>query len=730
MISSNTRASRSRYSSPAAQGAHAATPTPAPGPGPGSSLAPWSSPLQLSKNSGNEGSKSLMQRWLEPSLQSKPSFEEAGLVRHGVLENMAPLGSLPKAKKNGTENGGSGARKIALKTSAVAKAAKQAREANDSGTDTTEPTNRRLASAPPPSRRSVPTKGGDDDDDDDYNPKGAARRRNARRASSIPNGRASDDKAQQETSSAESNNKSRRSRSVSKILVSAAQEMKPEDKASAEKAIEAAIEEALKHYQYPTAWALRTLYEEKAGDKAFETMITDIFSQAADEESLSEFARQVEEKTREGKRDNEGCYYSVPPPTDGKPSANRAKVASSTELPHQDQEQDLDGKANVNHGEQGSEGDEAGKAAKRASDKAASTGGDETRAAKKAKTSHIGDEDAPSKGAAATTATTATAVGVDGTAGSSAAGAAATATTASSTAQDAAADAGADTANTTQTPSRKRRRRDSASSDSSLSSAMSLPSPEARRTSLSPLLRRGATPAGTTSTSAGARRSKPQDAPKSTKPQPINTRGKSVASSDSASASASASEPNSPTASLANTSTKHHRSAHDSMPGRLAASGSASASASELFPNLQARAAGKGAKDSKASKASKDSPDTVDSPMQDVDIEVIFNRRRDAQRITNGYTAAESSVRGPRQRRDATPVRKTRKTRQSLTTPYTTRTTRSATKKPNDDVDTTLSPVALSFHNDDGSTTAGSRAVTPGAQKQGKKSKGLRVKSS
>ncbi len=167
------------------------------------------------------------------------------------------------------------------------------------------------------------------------------------------------------------------------------------------------------------------------------------------------------------------------------------------------------------------------------------------------------------------------------------------------------------------------------------------------------------------------------------------------------------------------------------MPGRLAASASASASASELFPALQSRAAGKGAKESKAaSSQSKDSPDTVDSPMQDVDIEAILQRRWDAQRITNGYTAADSSVRGPRQRRDATPVRKTRKTRQSLGTPYTTRTTRSATKRPNDDVDTTVSPVPLSFHNDDGSTTTGSRAVTPSAQKQGKKTKGLRVKSS
>jgi len=164
------------------------------------------------------------------------------------------------------------------------------------------------------------------------------------------------------------------------------------------------------------------------------------------------------------------------------------------------------------------------------------------------------------------------------------------------------------------------------------------------------------------------------------------------------------------------------------MPGRLAAS--------ELFPNLQEKGArvpkelANLAGGLKEAKEPRESPETVGSPMQDAELEAIFNRRRDAQRITNGYTAAESSVRGPRQRRDATPIRKTRKSRQSLATPYTTRTTRSATKKPNDDADTTVSPVALSFRGDDGSTTAGSRAVTPSAQKQGKKTKGLRVKSS
>jgi hypothetical protein len=670
-----------------------------------------------------------MERWLEPSIQSKPSFEEAGLARHGVLENMAPLGSLPKAKKNGGDNVTAGMRKVVHKASAAAAAAaaaevakKAKKGADESGTDTNESLGRRQASAPPAGRRSGAAKG--TDDDEDYNPKGNQRRRNARRAS-IPNAKVTNDVSEQEVPTA---HKSKRSPSVSKVLASTTRRLKTEDTVATQKVIDVAVEEALKHYRYPTAWALRTLYDEKAGDDEFESMITDVFTQAADEETLNEFARQVEEKKREGKLDDQSYHYFVPPPSNDsgftahKAKANKSKPARFGNLPmHQPDEAevklDLDDKS------------EAAETARKLGN------GDETRAAKKAKTSHTAG-DAPRKGAAATVTTS---VGINDTVSTTAD------TAEGATATGAAVDGGAHAAENAvqdaqgatkaaQAPSRKRRRRDSTSSDSSLSSAMSLPSPEACKTSLnSPLLRKGATSA---STSAGARRNRPQDAPNktaksSTRPPPITTtQGKSAAdsTSGSGSGSGSGSEPNSPTTSLANASKHHRAAAHDSMPGRLAAS--------ELFPNLQE----KGAKvpkelanlagGFKEAKEPRESPDTVGSPMQDAELEAIFNRRLDAQRITNGYTAAESSVRGPRQRRDATPIRKTRKSRQSLATPYNTRTTRSATKKPNDDAETAVSPVALSFRGDEGSTTAGSRAVTPVPQKQGKKTKGLRVKSS
>lgn len=127
MISSNTRASRSRFSSP-------------------------SRSLEAKSSAANEGSKTFMQRWLEPSVQSKASFEEAGLMRYGVLETMAPLGTLPKPKKTGGESGPGHqpVRKIILRPSGSSHAA------NHQDDQTAHRTRPRAPSPPLPQHRLLP----------------------------------------------------------------------------------------------------------------------------------------------------------------------------------------------------------------------------------------------------------------------------------------------------------------------------------------------------------------------------------------------------------------------------------------------------------------------------------------------------------------------------------------------------------------------------------------------
>ncbi|KAL5614798.1 hypothetical protein BROUX41_004887 [Berkeleyomyces rouxiae] len=80
----SARATRSRIASPA-QPQTQGTP---------SSVRPAET---MSKSAAAaDGTRSFLQRWLEPEIQNKASFEEHGLMRCGVLENMSALGTLPK----------------------------------------------------------------------------------------------------------------------------------------------------------------------------------------------------------------------------------------------------------------------------------------------------------------------------------------------------------------------------------------------------------------------------------------------------------------------------------------------------------------------------------------------------------------------------------------------------------------------------------------------------------
>ncbi|GJN77519.1 hypothetical protein PLIIFM63780_001010 [Purpureocillium lilacinum] len=774
-MSSNARASRSasRYSSPAHPPHATATG------GLNGSLEGGS------KGPANEGSRAFMARWLEPSVQAKPSFEEAGLMRYGVLETMAPLGAMPKPKKPAGETGGTVVRKIILRPSGsaanasssatitAAAAAAAAAPATTAAQDDPKPDSQRAQQqspptspppppvspvqvAPAPSRRkSLPAaKVVEAEDDDDYDPKGEKARRRRSKRVSMPARKArrgSVIMAKTETP-VRSTPKKRPAR------------VDPEDRAFTDKVVEAAVDEALKHYRYPTAWALRTLYDERCDEAEFVAMVEDVFKQTADAETMQEFSRLLEEKKREGKRDNQGCYYFVPPTTNSRFTPHKPKPAPYAGLLR-------------NGGDDDSAAAETTPGAGEAT-AAATPGAGERRAAKKAKFSHTSADAITGTASATAPATTPRKAG-------------------------SASKVGAVVNVRTPRSSRRKRhaRRESGSSISSLSSAMSLSSPEMgaasvrgamaatvtartkikiprsttasaatgpraasgqqRRTgrhrgrgndgdedgngniattngdddydviqnSPSLKLRRGAAGgvagAATTPGPAGPQSHHHADAPKS---QPITTRGKTLASSKQHAVS-NASESNSPTLPPHHRSsgrTRSHRTPAvddaSTMPGRLTTS-----YASELFPNLPVKA---------ASSSTKAAQNPAKDPMHGAeDDDPFWDRRRDARRVTNGYAAQESAVRGSQEEAAvATPVRTTRKTRQSLAAaaaPPSTRATRSASKRPAEDVvERTDSPAAFSWQGDGGSVL-GSRAATPTTLRPAKKQRtGLRVKSS
>ncbi|KAK0389472.1 hypothetical protein NLU13_3047 [Sarocladium strictum] len=288
MMASNTRATRSRYSSPAQPQSH------------------LNGSLETPKGSVAETSRSFMAKWLEPTVQKKASYEEAGLVRQGVLEGMAPLGALPKGKKP-SGDGHSGVRKIILRPSGGnASAAPSPREsaptlapnlpAAPSSTSPPPPPLLASLSAPSsPQRRKVPAPPKDDEDDGDYDPKPTGSRR--RQSGRVTKGKKPlPPTAPQPTAS------------PAEPPVS----VDPEVKEFADKVVEAAVDEALQHYRFPTAYALRTLYDERSVEPGFVAMIEDVFSQTADADTVSDFASLLEEKKREGKKGNIGASYFAP----------------------------------------------------------------------------------------------------------------------------------------------------------------------------------------------------------------------------------------------------------------------------------------------------------------------------------------------------------------------------------------------------------------------------------
>ncbi|KAK2009796.1 PHD-finger domain-containing protein [Colletotrichum eremochloae] len=309
MMPTSTRATRSRFSSPH-QHANGGT-------------EPGKKP-----NGSSEASRTFMQKWLEPTVQSKPSFEEAGLVRYGVTENMAPLGALPKApvtKKPG-QDGAVPVRKIILKSSSASSAAAAATAAASAPaakrSETPPPSLPSLSAVQKQTRKSLPTRGLDEDEEDeDYTPKAAAGKGLGRRASA----------SHSRKSLSRSSVSRRASSSIHQVAPSSdavqPSESTPENKDIVEKAVEVAVEEALRHYRYPTAWALRTLYDENSSNQAFLSMLEDVFHQTADEDTLDEFSRLIEDKKREGKKDNQACYYFVPPSTNSRFTPHKPKPA-------------------------------------------------------------------------------------------------------------------------------------------------------------------------------------------------------------------------------------------------------------------------------------------------------------------------------------------------------------------------------------------------------------------
>lgn len=369
-------------------------------------------------------------------MQSRPSYQEAGLVRHGVVENMAPLGTLPKpamARKSQEQP----VRRIILKTKealdqkaqaqlqtqaeAQAQAAPAPRAAEDitpSAKDIAlvsdeaaesgqEPAmasadgapevavasakSRQTALSPHLSRRSLPSSSAKGDNGEE--PKATSTRVKITRksmparhssggaqhqqgqlpppprqvATTPTRTQSSDRKTKVIPNSASSNSSdsspiSTRNRTASISGSSAAghgiaqadgdggssfgddvpasatadaapapaMEATAESKEVADRVgevVKVAVEQALSHFRYPTAWALRSLYDDGVAMPHVMELFDQVFNQKASEDTLAEFCLMVKQKKREGKKNNKACYAFVPPSTNSRPPPHQPKPA-------------------------------------------------------------------------------------------------------------------------------------------------------------------------------------------------------------------------------------------------------------------------------------------------------------------------------------------------------------------------------------------------------------------
>ncbi|KAI0971726.1 hypothetical protein F4678DRAFT_431666 [Xylaria arbuscula] len=320
----------------------------------------------------NDASRSFMQRWLEPPVQNKPSFQEAGLMRGGVVENMAPLGTMPKAamlkktpfyadspppvsastvkrivlKKPFSPAAGGAAVPVITTPSATATPPDLSRMSSSEAAGAMDDATSDVLLSPT-SHLALPLPVMDDVNDDDYVP--VPKKSKARRVSHNPSHASASSTSATPTHPRRQSHRHRSARSspVPPIVDTTPvpttptpmspthsetpsfphPAREPDDKEQAHKIVEIAVDEALRHFRYPTAWALRLLYDENSGDPHFVSMIEDIYYQRAVPKTIRKFRRLISEKKKEGKKENKGCYYFVPPSTGGRLTPSKPKPA-------------------------------------------------------------------------------------------------------------------------------------------------------------------------------------------------------------------------------------------------------------------------------------------------------------------------------------------------------------------------------------------------------------------
>ncbi|KAI9742626.1 MAG: hypothetical protein M1818_003767 [Claussenomyces sp. TS43310] len=222
--------------------------------------------------------------WAEPALRAPaPSFKEYPhlyIERHGVLTDMAPLGTMPssklrKAAAAATKSDGS--KLITMVKKADASAVSSPRESTPE------------QAVSPVRRRSESRKA----DDSEWNPR-------------TPVAQTSGRKSAARSSIAGHSTAQRLSSSVSPSPSPSKQDQRVQ---KTDRVIDAACEQALAANKYPTAYALRSLYNDHRANARIVNLFEQVFHKTADNAQQIEFRTLMTFKKREGMKDGRAKKY-------------------------------------------------------------------------------------------------------------------------------------------------------------------------------------------------------------------------------------------------------------------------------------------------------------------------------------------------------------------------------------------------------------------------------------
>ncbi|RKF54401.1 putative phd-finger domain-containing protein [Golovinomyces cichoracearum] len=305
MSSLNTRPTRSRLSNNLVTEARLATVE--------------TSDTKLNKSSSGQ---TVLDGWVEPAVPpQRPSYADAGIERHGVVQNMAPLGSRPSLKvlkaaallegveglirpvrhrKNESSNSSAPARSILtpeLSETATSDASQSLPEYQREKNPSFEPKKKQssLPNAPEEQTNSL-------------------KNSTAPTALSHSFGHPISE-IKQVVGFTDANTSDSE---ISRLEFSQSPIIPPRtgqdglplvNLAQTDRVVELAVQNAIERKRWPTAYALRTLYDDNRGDISFVRLLEAVYYNYATEQDLDEFERLLKPKKFEGRKDRTGELY-------------------------------------------------------------------------------------------------------------------------------------------------------------------------------------------------------------------------------------------------------------------------------------------------------------------------------------------------------------------------------------------------------------------------------------